>query len=88
MFVWWKVNCYPHRIMDTVKYALSRSPFEVGYRKEFALKDSKLFPYRQAMLGKGANTFWSMISLNPFMPSGLFYLNSLDRFISYIGVSG
>ena len=25
---------------------------------------------------------------NPFMPSGFFYFNSLDRFISYIGVSG
>ena len=26
--------------------------------------------------------------INPFMPMGLFYLNSLDRSISYIGVSG
>ena len=25
------------------------------------------------------------LSFNPFMPSGRFYLNSLDRFISYIG---
>ena len=28
------------------------------------------------------------VFVNPFIPSGLFYLNSLDRFISYIGVSG
>ena len=30
-----------------------------------------------------------MLSINPFMPSGLFYLNSLDRSIAYIrGESG
>ena len=29
-----------------------------------------------------------MLMVNPFMPSGLFYLSSLDRFISYIRVSG
>ena len=25
---------------------------------------------------------------NPIMPSGLFYINSLDKFISYKGVAG
>ena len=28
------------------------------------------------------------LTLNPFKPSGLFYLNSLDRYISCIRVSG
>ena len=31
------------------------------------------------------NDFCKGVFFNPFMPSGLFYLNSLDRFISYIG---
>ena len=30
-------------------------------------------------------SIFSMCGFNPYMPSGLFYLNSLDRFISYIG---
>ena len=45
------------------------------------LNGAQSFLLEKTPFQKGAKT---TVQINPFMPSGFFYFNSLDRFISYI----
>ena len=54
--------------------------------KNLLLNVAKSFPLeKRSIFHKEGKTFLTeLLPLNPFIPSGFFYFNSLDRFIFYI----